>query len=399
MPLSTAEQAELALRTTGAFYFDPRGLPSLNDAGRTEIRVRLEESQAVATGAALKVTDHASLVACLKSEALKLEASLPEREETPETQDAVKKAAASLRYKAEHIPEGHDGDGLASDSSPSGVLPFVCAVEQHVGKAYNEAFVLAPVRPLIKYVTYITPDIHNKMGDFNVSGKARINTKPVQVDLFIRREAKILAHDLWQLAYVLHHELTCHAFQYATQITANGHSNAPMGCPWTEGWMDAAAFALAKAWASCGDCSICFAFGGSAAISTMNKMHQARYPDPASTDPARKLPPGLSENEAYLRFHARQAFDALTAALTVVCERTEAEAMAVKFSLRLNAHESVNYTTLRRVCARLQSTLLNGIRSRIAEKAARACLDFAATGDLARLEQALALAGGTVPLS
>jgi hypothetical protein len=403
MPLSPPELAEFALRTAGANYFDPRGIPRLSERGRDEIDGRLNSIQEAVTRASSEVTDHSSLATFLSREAARLETTLPERQETPETCAAVEKVIQALRDLANHTQASHDGDGPANGTCSCGVLPLASAVEQHVACAYAEALMQTIesgllVPPGIIYKTYITPDIPHKLGQFNVGGQTRIDTGPSQVTIFIKKKARILARDLWQLAYVFHHELVCHGFQCATKLMPSERKNAPVGCHWTEGWMDAVAFMLAKHWASCEDCKSCFTFGGAAAIGEMNEMHQARYPNPNATDPTKKRPPDISEDDAYLRLYARQAFDALTAAMALVGDDPrDAEDMAAKFSLRLNAHENVNLDTLRRVSTRLQSTLLNGIRLKAARAAASACLDFAATGNLVNLENALALAATEGP--
>jgi hypothetical protein len=401
MPLSAAEQAELALRTVGATYYDPRGLPPLSAHERAELRLRLKENHTAADGAALDVRDHATLVGFLTGWADGLEHSLTIRRETPRTREVVKKVVAVLRDRASRISEDEDGDGLPSDGCPCGVLSFAFAVEQHVRQAYQNA-VMHLLNPgteqkstgwrIIFYRTYITEDIGKKLGRFNVGGQTRIDMIPAQVQLLIKRSSEILARDLWQLAYILHHEIVCHGFQYASQVNLTGYPNAPVGCHWTEGWMDAAAFALAKAWANCDECSCCFEFRGSSAIGAMQEMHDARYPALNKPEPMQDGPAGISEDDAFLRLYARSAFEALHTVLSQVCEPSEAEEIAVKFSLRLNSHEHASPVTLLQVSTQLQGAFLNTIRTQIASAAASACVAFAGTGDLARLQADLAQA-------
>jgi hypothetical protein len=393
MPLSPAELAELALRFAGANHFDPRAIPLLGERGRAELDGRLNGIQEAAVRASNEVKDHASLVAFLSAEGGSLEASLTTRNETETTCAAVKRVIQELREVVSQIQADNDGDGPAREAYRCGVIPIAFAVQEHVIRAYEVAGAMLPKPagvPII-YKTYITPDIPHKLGPFNVGGQTRIDIDPSVVTIFVRKKAHLLARDFWQLAYVFHHELVCHGLQCAGGLPGE-RKNAPVSCHWTEGWMDAVAFTLSKLWAHREDCKSCFSFGGPAAISEMDGMHQARYPNPNAIDPQKRRPPDISEDDAYLRLYARQAFDALSANLALISDPREADDMAAKFSLRLNAHESVNLDVLRRLSTRLQSMLLNEIRPQVARAAAIACLHFAATGNLDNLEKDLALA-------
>jgi hypothetical protein len=319
MPLLPAELAELALRMVGANYFDPRAIPGLSQRGRDELKGRLNGIQEAAVRSSNEVADHASLVAFLNAEGRRLETSLAERNETEEARTAVKGVIQALREMASQINADHDGDGPARKAYRCGVIPIAFAVQENVIRAYKVAGAVLPEPagvPII-YRTYITPDIPHKLGPFNVGGRTRIDISPSEVNIFIRKKADLLARDLWQLAYVFHHELVCHGFQCASQQAPAERKNAPVGCHWTEGWMDAVAFILSKLWVSRDDCKSCFSFGGPAAISEMNEMHQTRYPNPNAADPLKRRPPDISEDDAYLRFFARQAFDALSANLAL----------------------------------------------------------------------------------
>jgi hypothetical protein len=323
----------------------------------------------------------------MNAEADQLETSLPARKETVPTQDAVRKVVQALRQAAGQIGAGQDGDGPVTQASRCGICPIAFAVERHVTSAYQNVVLPPQGGVRISYKTSVTPDIHQELAPFNVGGKTRIDTAPSLVEILVKKGTRLLARDFWQLAYIFHHELVCHAFQGASVIPAP-RKNASANCHWTEGWMDAVAFALSRQWARCQDCKPCFSFGGTAAISEMDEMYQTRYPKTVAGH--LQLPAGLDENDAYLRLNAREAFDVLIANLELVNGAGEAEEMAIEFSLRLNAHQDVDLHILRQLSFNLQSALLNDIRPEAAKSAVVACLNFAATGNLTTLQKELA---------
>src|SRR5262249_23729317 len=196
MPLSPAELAELALRTIGANYFDPRA-PRLNERGRSQIESRLNGIRDAATRASNDVTDHRSLVAFLTEEGKRLETSLAQPIETQDACTSVKKVIQALSELVSQIQEGHDGDGPARDAFRGGVHPIAFAVQNNVIRAYAVAGAALLVDVPI-YKTYITPDIPQKLGSFNVGGKTCIETSPSVVTVLIRKKAHLLARDLWQ---------------------------------------------------------------------------------------------------------------------------------------------------------------------------------------------------------
>lgn len=395
MPLTPPEQAAFTLRVAGATHLDSRAKPLLGDQGRAELNLRSTENEAAAQRAAMTVSDAASAKQFLAEEIERLEGSLKERRETEETRQAVRRHFEALRLAERKSDSDQNADGPCTSECLYGIMPFAWAVETHVARTY-EAYDALPIipemrsisRPAIWYKTLCIPDIPKKMGAFNFCGRADISKSPALVELFIRNGVRLYARDLWQLAYVLHHELVCHGFQFSAAV-GTVHENAPAGCHWSEGWMDAVAFSVATRWTHSPDCVPCFGFGGSFAVSSMDEMHRARYPNPDALRPEDKVPAGLSEGDAYLRYAAREAFDALSIVLSALHDQREAHDMALRFSLRLNAHREASPKRLRDVCTRLLTALLNDIRGEAAGQAAAACVEFAARGDLEQLELAL----------
>jgi hypothetical protein len=401
MPLEPAEQAELALRIAGAIYLDPFSRPT-SEQELTELKVRLNENE-IAIERARSVADHDAMVKFIADEAEQRRASLYARNETAATKAAVQKVVEALQRLATTAAPDQDGDGPANGTCVCGLLPFAKAVEIHVVEAYAGAEAIHPVelsdeatRQTFSYRTFLTADINKRMGSFNVSGQTDINRIPTLVSLCLRRETSLTVRDIWQLVYVLHHELACHGFQYAAVLKSwDDHSmlpareNAPPSCHWTEGWMDAVALSLSREWARSSKSINCCGFGGKEAVRAMEDMHKERYPDPRASDPAKKFPAGVSPPDARLRWGAQLAFEMLATILSQSRTLADAEAIAVRFSLRLNAHERANPLVLCNLSARLQSTMLNEIRPSVAEAAALACVQFAEDGDLEELERAL----------
>jgi hypothetical protein len=241
--------------------------------------------------------------------------------------------------------------------------------------------------PHIVYKTYVTPDIERDLFPFHVGATAAVDGVPTSVRLFVLKGHRVSGDDLWQLAYALHHELVCHAFQQAAANGAKPRKNAWAACHWAEGWMDAVAYQIAKNWAR-DDYKRCLGFGGSSAIKAMSAVHDARYPDPDNSTYAQRLPRQLSEDDAWLRFHAREAMHRLGKLLGPVAGG-DASLYARWFSLRLNAHPDATLERLEAIRTRLSAALFNEVRPQRASHAASVCLDFLRTGDLQALEDTL----------
>ena len=235
------------------------------------------------------------------------------------------------------------------------------------------------------------------------SGQADIKTVPAAVDIILLRNSRLTISDLWQLSYVLHHELVCHGFQYLGRLAEAGgnnacqRTNASVGCSWSEGWMDVVAYWLAIEWARQRYCLECLGPAGPKAVAEITKIHSERYPDLDSVRAGDRIPAGMGQSDAIMRLFAAQVIYALVSNLSGLMPFHEAEKTAVRFSLRLNAHRDANPAVLAMIVATLTTTLGNEYRPDSERLAVEACIAFAANGNLKTLQEALAACNALPP--
>ena len=253
-------------------------------------------------------------------------------------------------------------------------------VEQRALRNYEDTGAVSGEAPPIRFETEIIEDAQGNLEPFKVTGSADITMSPRTVRLTLK-EGDLTAQDLCHLAYVLHHELFCHAFQ---TIGAVSQRNAPPQCYWTEGWMDRLAFVKAVQWAEQNNTPHAWLpFTGPDATGAMTIFHEFRY----------KNPKGLKFSDAKNRRAARQAFHALVEALIengMARCRDHAEHLVFRFSLLANAHPNADLATLRRICLHFQNNLLSQARKTQTGAVALACVEFLRHRDLNVLETDLA---------
>src|SRR6516162_1367914 len=150
----------------------------------------------------------------------------------------VSAAQTLLRQTAESLLQGANEDGC-------GVLGLAALIETRVRTILTTCARMPPgSSPVIQYETTLTNDTVGVTA-FCVNGQANITRSP-RVITVVMRTGGITARCLWHIAYTLHHELVCHAFQGA--LASRRVPNAHATCHWTEGWMDTVAFDLVSDW-------------------------------------------------------------------------------------------------------------------------------------------------------
>jgi hypothetical protein len=189
------------------------------------------------------------------------------------------------------------------------------------------------------------------------------------------KDEGLSAVDLCQIAYVLFHEVICHAYQGAAKAASG--NNAKPQCHWTEGWMDTVAFRIAVRAASHGGNTVAWLpLTGPDAAAAMGDVHQARFTTPT----------GLKTEDAKIRRAARQALYALQDAFVdsgLANSPSDGEELAHAVSLLANA--SSDCRTLIRLSTLLQSLLLSNLHRASRPYVANACLEFKKHGSVERL--------------
>lgn len=415
MPLELSDQVALDLRIAAILHLDP--LKTLTDvppqASREDGERMLKDAQDAHEDhktdfdkiivSAKRISDRSVLADFLNDEAANYATKLSEDKALTGAADVAKRLEARLRLIAEAVRSGETGDGIATVSSICGVLPIARSVETHVADRYaSDTGIDARMisdgskRPILQYTTVLTNDINKRMRANNVGGQADIKAVPAVVDIHLLRHAKLSITDLWQLAYVLHHELVCHGFQYAGRIAESGinepcpRPNASAGCSWSEGWMDVVSYWLAIEWARRRHCLECLGSVGPNAIVEMTNIHAERYPNLDAVRAGDQIPAGIGRADALMRLAAAEAFYVLVSEFSLLMPFHEADDTAIRFSLLLNAHRDADPVVLATIVAALKTTLGNEDRPDAARRALGACITFAAAGDLQALQEALA---------
>lgn len=169
------------------------------------------------------------------------------------------------------------------------------------------------------------------LGEFNISGWTQVHDGvggPVsEIGLAIKEEA-FDWQTLGRVLYVLAHEFVCHGYQ---GLRGGTRSNVDHACSWSEGWMDALAYALTSNWLNGGGKGLPEWVKQDAATVMLlsTEVHKRRYK--ASTT--------LKRYQQQRRAIARIGFDRLRDALNGVgpSPGIGAERIA-RFSALLNLH-------------------------------------------------------------
>jgi hypothetical protein len=383
MSLQPAERAALTLRLCAARYLDLDCCPPEDPAALNLISAAYGGLEGAATATKLFVTSGNDLAPYLLAQADRLTA-LPPGGAGVTAVSMVLEAAGCLRAIAEDVrPDGSDdGPAIADEVCSCGVLNLAAEIETRVRRLL-EFDTLLPfgLDPVIAYETALnTAESDPDFPPFCIDSWASIRRSPRTVTMVLRPKP-INSRDLWHIAYALHHELICHAFQgaFATGHLPDAHPN----CHWSEGWMDTLTFDLVREWEDAPKSWL--PLTGEAAIGELRRFHDHRYGAPAR----------LSPDDVKRRRLARDAYRQLTKTLIahkMAISEKEADDIVRRFSLAANAHRGASCDRLKMLATKLRILLLNVARPEAPVTAASACLAFAADRDLEKLEQAITAA-------
>jgi hypothetical protein len=384
MPLQPAEKAALALWLSMARHLD---LECYRNDDQAVVNI-LKSAQGTlikyAMNAGLSVQSATMIADYLMTTADELE-KLPGGSAVPSVQAAEK----LLRDLARNVQLNGNGDGQAIEGvhCSCGVLDLAGRVEARVRSLLEgKAGLKRGFNPPIVYVTVVINDEEDDrdVAPFRVNGFVNIRQLPRTVTIVLKAEG-MTCRDLWHLAYTLHHELVCHAFQGA--LAPGSLPNAHPSCHWTEGWMDTLAFDLVCDWLS-GDMAPrdWLPLEGDDAKGELWKFHDHRY----------KKPPVLSQSQIMMRREARKAYRRLAEVLDkngIAKSPEEAIEIAQRFTLAANTHPEANCDRLKTMGKKLRSALLTPSQQNAPVLAALACLTFSWDHDLVKLDQSVGAIG------
>ena len=228
MALSPHQIASLAIWLTSARYLDPECCGCESADATKKVNAAVDVLSARVGVAELEVHAVDEIEFFLKETADNL-AEFCRKYPSPPIAN-LEYAEHLLRELAECVGECGDGDGVASGERVPrcGFLDLAAAVERRVrGVLEQEARLPLKEAPLVQYVTALTVNSRD-FAPFRLNGLANIKLSP-RVVTIILEAARFTSRDLWHLAYTLHHELVCHAFQGAVSAGAeNARSALPL---------------------------------------------------------------------------------------------------------------------------------------------------------------------------
>jgi hypothetical protein len=385
MPLTPLEKTTFALWVAAARYLDPTCCGADDPTDRKILDAARACLYADAKGAELAVNSDETAARHLQAAADKLDGLISAYPISPSIAD-LQATQALLRESALCVATCGSCDGIAVHKpgrdplGSCGLLPLAAIVETRIRRLIESVSALSFEDAFaIQYVTGLTED-NSTFAPFRVNGEANIGRSPRTVTVVLK-VAGMSSRDLWHVAYTLHHELVCHAFQaaFANEVPANAHPR----CYWSEGWMDTVSFDLVWEWVDDADVpSKWLPLKGEEAKGEIRRFHDSRYTEP----------PGLSPDDTMRRQRARAAYRQLEKTLLesrMAASKEEAAQFARRFALVANVHPEANSRRLKDLASRLRDTLLSVARPEAGLSAAQACLAFCADRNLAKLETVL----------
>jgi hypothetical protein len=386
MALDPAERAALALRIAAAIHLDPEAGPIEDQAEIDAVEAGRASVEAAAARAAVTVKSLDQVEALLWQESRNLDALAASGE--PGASGAMLRAAGELiRFCSRAAAQGEGGFAASATAGWSlgscAIQPIVAGMEDGVRNWLLMAGVdLGRDQPDIRYAVGLT-DNNQDFAPFLIDGNTYTVQSPRTVELVIKAQA-LTARDLWRLAYTVHHELFCHAFQGASR--PRPIPDAHPTCHWSEGWMDALTMDVVLDWTSPGARPAWLALGGEDAVAELRRSHDHRY---------QGLPARMTRPDVIRRRRARNAYRRLGEVLTshaIATSAQEARDLVRRFSLLANTHEAADTRRMRPICANLRTALLSPHRPEAVVEVASACVAFIVSRDLEVFERAVDLA-------
>jgi hypothetical protein len=372
VPLTPSKLASLELRVIAARHLDQNAAFPITEEGCDALNSARGRVTAFAQGAGFDVKASSTVGPYLQKAASHLSSMLADASVVENIAEMIAKAAVALQTSAIGL------DGMTDCGCE--LINLTNLVERRALHSYESTGAVSGKAPPIRFETEVIEDAQGHLKPFRVAGSVDITISPRIVRLTVKDD-DLTAWDLCQLAYVVHHELFCHAFQ---AVGTACHRNAPPQCYWTEGWMDSLAFVMSVQWAEHNNAPHAWLpVTGPDATGAMATFHESRYRDPK----------GLKFLDAKNRRAARHAFHALVDALVdngMANCREDAESLVFRFSLLANAHPNADLATLRRICLHFQNSLLSQARKAQTGAVALACIDFLRHRNLTILETDLA---------
>lgn len=370
MPLTVGEVIKVGLRLRAARFIDLQYLPQIPDASLEEAIGDIYDKVAVAANKC--DADWPEAKALNHFDALLT--NIPSVEHSAITQ--LKTSLESLRGGLDG-----DGDGVAhgrTPTDPTGIIELAETIEDFARAAVGGVGLELVLGPQIMYSTGLAQKFED-VEPQPLSGQANIRSSPRKV-VVVLPDHKLDARHLVQIAYVVFHELVCHAFQ-AWDVP--NPENPGQKCSWSEGWMDALAYEITEEWLVASSPYL-IPLRGATAIDTARAVHARRYTGVQ-----------MPSSDVRRRREARDAYGRLGDAILnsgLASSIGEARAKVRRFSFKLNIHSHGTPKFYKQLINDLVELLLANDAA-LGDQCAFATLAFLEHGDLRKLQSELQLRG------
>lgn len=378
MPLTPSQKVALALRLTAARCYDP-SCSYEDDEGRRAIRhAAWGALHSRAVDASLEVRDEEHIFGYIESCLATLEPYILRDQALAEGKILLERYAGAL---ADGCGDGRVyGNDIAIHRCQTGILELAHLLDVHARDSARSAAVDLRDEPELQFTTSFVTN-SSLLLPFRVYGQADISLLPRQIDISFADEA-LSGNDILMAAYVILHELICHGFQRC--LSRDPAKNAAAKCHWSEGWMDALAFDLAKEWVWTGP-SEWVPMRADTGVTALRKMHDHRYSE-GSRLPASDVMRRICARDGY-RYLKRRFLE-----LGMASSSDDAQNLVHRFSWTLQTHEEFDAVQMRGLALRIARILASMERAEDHVVVADACLSFIGDRDLVKLNS-------TVPLT
>lgn len=373
MPLNSHQKAAVALRLAAARCLDP------SCTGIDE-----DEESSIREGAFCLLKSHAEAAA----QRIKKDGDIPDfiREgianltEFAGTACDISGSVEILTCYVSELP-GQTGDGVVwgqgveTKHCRAGLLELAHHIEANVRDRIEHLGIRLNQRPTIEFRTLLAI-VDASIPGSRAAGATDVTRSPRLVNVTIADD-ELGAADILNMAYVIYHELVCHAFRAA--LASGRIDNAQDKCVWSHGWMDTVAFDLAVDWVAMGPPSW-LPLRDEDGVARLRACHDSHFISV----------PGLRRSDVTRRQAARNAYRKLATAITsfgLADSEVTARQLAQQFSWALHTHQAIDDTMRRDIAQRIAKVVANAARLHDQLAAVKACLRFSVHRDVNQLDQ------------
>ncbi|MBD9372025.1 hypothetical protein IB238_05160 [Rhizobium sp. ARZ01] len=373
MPLNSHQKAAVALRLAAARCLDPlcTEIDEEEESGIREGAFCLLKSHAEA--AVVRIKDDGDIPDFIRE-------GITSLTEFAGTACDISGSVEILSCYVSELP-GQTGDGVVwgagveTKHCRAGLLELAHHIEAKVRDHIESLGIQLNKRPTIEFRTLLAIADASIPGS-RVVGATDVTSSPRLIDVAIADD-DLCAADILNMAYVIYHELVCHAFRAA--LASGRVDNTQDKCIWSHGWMDTVAFDLAVDWVAMGPPNW-LPLRDEDGIARLRACHDGHFISV----------PGLRRSDMTRRQGARNAYRKLATAIAsfgLAYSEVTARQLAQQFSWALHIHQAIDDTMRQDIARRIAKAVTNAARVHDQLATVKACLRFSVHRDIKQLDQ------------